>query len=152
MPDIAAALAVVVLEGRVPLVRRRNRPDAGRWGFPGGKLEPGETAEEAAIRELREETALHARAGCRIGTLRVVTPGPSYVLTAILCRDATGTIRAGDDAEEAAWFPVADVIAGRLIASRDVDRLALRAAARLAGEAPWGRPGGATLRPAKRSL
>ncbi|MEN7538812.1 NUDIX domain-containing protein, partial [Aurantiacibacter flavus] len=53
---IAATIAVVLREGQVLLVRRANPPDAGRWGFPGGKIETGETIEQAAIRELYEET------------------------------------------------------------------------------------------------
>ncbi|MCG8693816.1 MAG: NUDIX domain-containing protein, partial [Minwuiales bacterium] len=39
---IAAVIALVVRENRILLVRRANPPDAGRWGFPGGKVEFGE--------------------------------------------------------------------------------------------------------------
>ncbi|MFX6119029.1 NUDIX domain-containing protein, partial [Acinetobacter baumannii] len=55
---IPATIAVVLRDDRVLLVRRANPPDAGRWGFPGGKIERGETIAEAAIRELMEETAV----------------------------------------------------------------------------------------------
>lgn len=44
------ALAVVPNDGRLLLVQRRNEPDAGLWGFPGGHVDPGETAFNAAIR------------------------------------------------------------------------------------------------------
>ena len=57
---IAAALAVVLRGERLLLVRRSHRPDAGRWGFPGGKIEPGETVIAAALRELAEETGVSA--------------------------------------------------------------------------------------------
>ena len=55
-PGIAAA--VVVSGGRVLLVRRRVREGQLSWQFPAGEVEPGETREEAAVRETREETGL----------------------------------------------------------------------------------------------
>ena len=64
MPDFPrlAALAVTLDQGRnhVLLVQRRNPPDAGLWGFPGGHVEAGETALCAAARELAEETGVIA--------------------------------------------------------------------------------------------
>ena len=48
--------AAVVRDGRVLAARRTAPPEtAGRWEFPGGKVEPGETPEAALVRELREE-------------------------------------------------------------------------------------------------
>lgn len=58
MPAVAAGIALVH-NGRLLLMRRRLDCDAGGcWAYPGGKIEPGETAQQAAIRELREETGL----------------------------------------------------------------------------------------------
>ena len=56
---LAAAAALVDVDGRV-LVQQRpeGKAMAGLWEFPGGKIEPGESAEQAAIRECREETGL----------------------------------------------------------------------------------------------
>lgn len=51
-------------EGKVLLQRRG---DSNRWGFPGGAIELGETPEEAAIRELKEETGLDVRVSGLIG-------------------------------------------------------------------------------------
>ncbi|QFS82643.1 Bifunctional NMN adenylyltransferase/Nudix hydrolase [Roseivivax sp. THAF40] len=122
-----AALAVVIREGHALLVRRGNRPDAGLWGYPGGKCEAGESAAETALRELGEETGLVATRATMLGTLHVLRPDFHYRLDAFLCHDATGAARAADDAEEAGWFPVPHVIGGRYLMSRDVDRLCLRA-------------------------
>ncbi|GAB4255726.1 MAG: hypothetical protein Kow0092_01120 [Deferrisomatales bacterium] len=56
------AVAVVALRGdEVLLVRRGKAPHRGSWGFPGGSIEPGETARAAARREAREETGLELR-------------------------------------------------------------------------------------------
>lgn len=60
--------AAVVRDARV-LLARRTRPAelAGLWELPGGKAEPGETVEEALVRELREELGIEVRGGERFG-------------------------------------------------------------------------------------
>ena len=53
---IEVVAAVIVHEGRVLACRRaQGKGAAGLWEFPGGKVEPGESAEQALIREIREE-------------------------------------------------------------------------------------------------
>lgn len=61
-------VAGVLVRGDAVLVCRRpaHKPHAGRWEFPGGKVEPGETLEQALRRELREELAIEARVGRRL--------------------------------------------------------------------------------------
>jgi len=61
-PDrpIVAVLAVVLRGERALIVQRAQQPNAGRWGFPGGVLELGETVAEGAMRELFEETGIVA--------------------------------------------------------------------------------------------
>ncbi len=62
---LVAACALVDPEGRVLLARRpEGKWMAGLWEFPGGKLDPGETPEEALIRELKEELAIDVSASC----------------------------------------------------------------------------------------
>ncbi len=59
---VAIAIAVVEHQGKVLIGRRPpGVPLAGLWEFPGGKVLPGETPEEAAVRECREETGLEVR-------------------------------------------------------------------------------------------
>ena len=50
--------AVVIAEERVLLIRRGTPPLAGEWSLPGGRLELGESVEQAVVREVREETGL----------------------------------------------------------------------------------------------
>jgi len=62
---LVAAVALIDGEGRVLLARRpEGKPLAGLWEFPGGKVAPGETPEEALIRELREELGIDVSAAC----------------------------------------------------------------------------------------
>jgi 8-oxo-dGTP diphosphatase len=83
---IEVAAAVILRGGRV-LVARRARPAglAGKWEFPGGKLEPGETGAAALEREIVEELDLRVEVGRSLGTSHRVPPGegePDLRLTA----------------------------------------------------------------------
>ena len=98
--DIAA-----IRDGCVLLILRRNPPEG--WALPGGFIDYGESAEDAAVRELREETGLIA------GNLRLVgvysAPGRDFrfhTLSVVYRADVTGVLVAGDDAREARWFPL----------------------------------------------
>jgi len=62
-PVLAASVAVF-REGKVLLARRARPPDDTLWSLPGGRVEPGETLEQAALRELMEEVAVEARILC----------------------------------------------------------------------------------------
>jgi ADP-ribose pyrophosphatase YjhB (NUDIX family) len=86
------------------LIRRGHEPGAGLWSLPGGRVEPGETDEEALVREMLEETGLTVRPGRLIG--RVQRPGLGGAVIDIGDYAATvtgGTLRAGDDAADARW-------------------------------------------------
>jgi 8-oxo-dGTP diphosphatase len=132
---VPAVIAVVVHEGRTLLVRRANPPDAGLWGFPGGRIEFGETVRDAAMRELFEETGIVAQAQDVITTLDILVPDPAgttrqhYILIAVQCRWISGDPVAADDALDARWFPVAELDPDRIAMSADVDVIARRAQA-----------------------
>ena len=64
-PGISAA--IVVNDGRVLMVRRRMREGELMWQFPAGAIEAGETAEQAAVRETKEETGLTVESGKLLG-------------------------------------------------------------------------------------
>jgi 8-oxo-dGTP diphosphatase len=132
---VPAVIAVVVREGQVLLVRRANPPDAGLWGFPGGKIEYGETVAEAAIRELLEETGVHAKAQDVLTTLDILVRDEDnalsqhFILIAVQCQWLSGQPIAGDDALEARWFSISELDPALLPMSADVDVLARRAEA-----------------------
>lgn len=130
---IAAAIAVVLRGERLLLVRRSHRPDAGRWGFPGGKIEPGETVIAAALRELDEETGVAAEPVEVLTAADVIrrdgTVLHHYVLVAVLCRWSGGEGAPASDAEETGWFDLATLRG--LEKSPDVERVAMLALERM---------------------
>ena len=127
---LPGVLALVVRDGRVLMVQRAREPDRGKWGFPGGLIELGETVAAAALRELREETGLSAEAGGIIDVFDVITPDEDgrvryhFVLNVVVCHWLAGEAVAADDAEAVGWYSLADIDDPALPCSRNVGRLA----------------------------
>lgn len=127
---IVATIATVIRGGDVLLVRRANPPDVGRWGFPGGKIETGETIQQAALRELHEETGVHGEAREVFTAVDAFHHDDSgtllqhFVLVAVRCDWRTGVPVAADDALEARWFSIEDLEHGDLALSLDVREVA----------------------------
>jgi 8-oxo-dGTP diphosphatase len=131
-PAFAVTVDVVILtvsagQLEVLLVRRGVPPFEGMWAIPGGFKRPTETLDEAAARELREETAVdHARMLRQFGAygdpgrdprMNVVTIAYFAVLRDV--RDVAG----GTDAADAALHPVPDVLDGKLELAFDHARI-----------------------------
>ncbi|HLU39462.1 MAG TPA: NUDIX hydrolase [Planctomycetota bacterium] len=95
---------------RLLLIRRGKPPFAGRWALPGGFLDLEEELDDAARRELREETGLHARRLVQLGAYgkRGRDPrGRTISVVFLAAADAARRVRAGDDAGAVAWHSVA---------------------------------------------
>jgi 8-oxo-dGTP diphosphatase len=91
-----------VRDGRVLLVHRPRHED---WSFPKGKLEPGETWEVAAVREVEEETGLRCELGPELGRTHYdVAEGPKEVRYFRLTCE--GEPRAQNEVDEVRWVPV----------------------------------------------
>ena len=111
-PSVTADITLFTVRERtlqVLLVKRREWPFAGQWAVPGGFVRPEETLEDAARRELAEETGV---SDVLLEQLRVFSE-PSrdprtwvitVAFTALVASD-TLTLHAGTDAAEAQWFP-----------------------------------------------
>lgn len=103
------AIAVVLKRDSVLLVQRRNPPDAGLWGFPGGHVELGETALDAAARELSEETGVTAQPVGYLTNIDVLSRDAQgninahFLLAVVMCEYVSGAPVAADDVQEAAW-------------------------------------------------
>ncbi len=96
---------------KVLLVRRGAEPFKGEWAFPGGFLRMDETAEQGALRELREETALVPSAIGQLGVFSDVDRDPRerVITIAWYALVKPYEVVGGDDADEAAWFSVDDL-------------------------------------------
>ncbi len=106
------AVGVVCLRGdSVLLIRRGTPPRQGEWSLPGGRIEPGERAMDAALRELREETGVEAEITGLIDVVDGVFPeaGRHYVLIDYSARWLSGEPVAGDDAAEARFVALDEV-------------------------------------------
>lgn len=96
---------------KVLLIRRGIEPFKGRWAFPGGFLQPDETAETGALRELREETGIeHAY----LEQLHTFTdpdrdPRERVITIAYLALIKISEVQGGDDADEAQWFALDEI-------------------------------------------
>lgn len=111
------AVGVVCIRGdEILLIRRGTPPKQGEWSIPGGRIEPGEPAKTAALRELKEETSVDAELIGLIDVVDAVFHNRSgdlitrhYVLIDYVARWRAGDPIAGDDAAEARFFHQSDL-------------------------------------------
>ena len=106
------AVGIVCIRGEeVLLIRRGTPPKQGEWSIPGGRIEPGERAKDAALRELKEETGVDAKIEGLIDVVDAVFQNRAgdlitrhYVLIDYVAKWRSGEPVAGDDAAEARFF------------------------------------------------
>jgi ADP-ribose pyrophosphatase YjhB (NUDIX family) len=97
-------------QGRLLMIQRGHDPGAGLWSIPGGRIEPGETDEQAVVRELLEETNLQVMVGRLVGSVRREGPGGTVIdIRDYAATVAAGTLCAGDDAADARWVTAAEL-------------------------------------------
>jgi ADP-ribose pyrophosphatase YjhB (NUDIX family) len=100
----------VVKDGKVLLVRRGNEPGRGKWSLPGGRIRFGERSEEAALREMREETGLEVRLRRVVDVVDVFWQSEMgellehFVIVDFEAEVIGGELRPADDALDARWF------------------------------------------------
>lgn len=122
--------------GRLLAARRSAPPElAGRWELPGGKVEPGESAEQALVRELREELGVETETLERIPGEWPLKPG--YVLQVWTARLISGEVRPLEDHDALRWLGPREIDAVDWL---DQDRPAVAEAARRL-DAEWRGPG-----------
>ncbi|MDH5180637.1 MAG: NUDIX hydrolase [Gammaproteobacteria bacterium] len=102
--------AIVFHNNAVLLVKRAQPPNANQWAIPGGRLKTGESLQQAAEREILEETGIHIKAGEPAFAFDLIQHNEHDVCTlhyVIIDLDAvyvSGEPIAGDDAAEAGWI------------------------------------------------
>ncbi|KUL34828.1 NUDIX hydrolase [Streptomyces sp. NRRL F-4489] len=109
MVEQPVAAAVIVRGGRVLLVRRAVEEGVLRWQFPAGKVEAGESVEQAAVRETLEETGLAVVALSLLGGR--VHPKTGRLMYYVACSPGSGEAYVADTEElaEVAWVAHADI-------------------------------------------
>lgn len=103
--------AVAVRDGKILLVKRGVEPGKGLWSPPSGFIDPGETAEQACLRELEEETGLTGRIVELLGvyTQDARVYGPVLIVM-YLVENLLGELKAADDAVDVRFIEIDDAI------------------------------------------
>jgi 8-oxo-dGTP diphosphatase len=108
-PEVRAAGGVVRRDGRIAVVHRPRYDD---WSLPKGKLDPGETWEEAALREVREETGLECALGAELSSTRYHDrKGRSKLVRYWLMEPVGGEFAPNDETDELRWLTPAEAAA-----------------------------------------
>ena len=107
----------------VLLIRRGREPYKGMWSIPGGSVEYGEALQDAALRELAEETGVSARIAGLIDVFESIAQAGHYVMVDYAAHWTGGEPVAGDDAAEARFYPLEE---GLALLSWDMTRDAVR--------------------------
>lgn len=106
---------VIVKDGQIVLIKRRNEPGRGKWSIPGGIVDLGERIQQTVIREAKEETCLDVADPHLIDIVDNVEFDPDgkvkyhYVIVDFLVKVVGGDIAAASDAEEIRWVKFNDV-------------------------------------------
>jgi len=107
-PRVAVGV-VIVKNSSVLLIRRGNEPSKGLWSVPGGLIELGETVEEAAHREVKEETGIDIRIERLLEVANNIVRDEQdkirfhYVLIDFLAHPLSTSLKSQSDASEAKW-------------------------------------------------
>lgn len=104
MPDSPAIAAAIVIHDRHVLLARRRIPEGALiWTFPAGKVEQGESGEDAAVRETREEVGLEVAAAKTLGER--IHPATGRRMIYVVCSPIAGEAHVADPDElaEVEW-------------------------------------------------
>ena len=100
---------IVFRDQEVLMVKRNKEPNKGQWSIPGGKQMIGETATDAAKRELLEETGVKVNQLLLVDVVDAIIPDVEgkikyhYTLVDYMVQCQSGESRPGDDAQEVRW-------------------------------------------------
>ena len=104
--SVVDVVGAVIRDGdRVLLARRpEGKAQAGLWEFPGGKIEPGETPEEALARECREELALEIESPSVLRSVLHRYPEKTIRLILVACSVRPGSVPVPQEGQSVDWF------------------------------------------------
>jgi len=107
--------AIILNENKILLEKRKNAPSKGKWSVPGGLVELGERIEQAAIREVKEETGLDVYEPRLVGIVDHISLDESgtvkyhFVIVDYLVTVKSGKPKAASDADALKWVPFNEV-------------------------------------------
>jgi 8-oxo-dGTP diphosphatase len=102
---VIAVDAMIGRDDKILLIKRKNEPFKGQWALPGGFVEYGESAEEAVIREVKEEANLDISIKALLGVYSKPERDPrGHVISICYTASAEGKEEGGTDASNAAFF------------------------------------------------
>jgi len=135
---LAVRAVIVDDDGRCLLIRRANtcKHFVGKWEWPGGKVDDGETFDVALRREVREETGLEVEPTTVVGAIGFEMEA---VRVAVLCLEARlvgGELALSDEHDGHAWAPAAELLQWEL--TNGLEELAKAYVAKIAGETQHG--------------
>lgn len=103
--DVPNAASVAIMrDGKVLLIKRAYAPYQHLWTLPGGRIEPGESIEQCAIREIAEEVGLTIR-NPRPVLVQSLGRDGTFRLAVFATGDFTGQVRASDEVADHKWLP-----------------------------------------------
>jgi 8-oxo-dGTP diphosphatase len=105
-PKVVAG-TIFTLNGGIVLLKRGVEPSLGKWVFPGGYVDRGESVQEAAIRETKEESNLHVKLGSLLNVYSY--PRSPNVIVVYTAHVLEGTLAAADESIDAAIFQPAEI-------------------------------------------
>lgn len=113
MSELIPCVGGVVINpaGFLLVVQRKNEPARGMWSLPGGRVEQGETAEVAVVREVTEETGIFAQVLREVGTVQRAAPGGGIydIRDFLMVDDSETQPLAADDALDARYVTPAQL-------------------------------------------
>ena len=101
---IVSVEALIVSEGMLLFLRRKNEPAKGEWWFPGGRILKGESLKKALYREIIEETGLELISSEFVGVYSRVFPERHDITIAYLCKCKEGIVRLNEEHSKYAFF------------------------------------------------
>jgi ADP-ribose pyrophosphatase YjhB (NUDIX family) len=105
-PKVVAG-TIFTLDGGVVLLKRGVEPAMGKWVFPGGYVDRGESVQEAAIRETREESQMDVKLGSLLNVYSY--PHSPNVIVVYAAQAVGGELAAGDESVEAKAFAPTEI-------------------------------------------
>ncbi|HEY98447.1 MAG TPA: NUDIX hydrolase [Dehalococcoidia bacterium] len=112
---IAGVGVVVFKDGKILTIKRGQEPSKGKWSIPGGRIELGETAQEAGRREVKEECSIDVQIERVLDAASNIIRDEEgrikyhFVIIDLLARYVSGELRAQSDAEECRWVTPGEI-------------------------------------------